>query len=517
MPRYKDCSRDQDMMIPISFKKQLQPGTFEWTLDHIIEHHVEVAPFEKKLKNDQTGAPAWNPKVMLKIILFGYSRGLVSSRDIEAACRENIIFMALSAYSQPHFTTISDFISGMKEEVRAVFISVLTLCDELGLIGGELFAIDGCKFSSNASKEWSGTKEELKKKKEKMEKTVDFLLKRHTASDENENASFLKQSHETQKNQVEHLKKKIKKIDDWLKDNDDKPGSSGKVRKSNITDNESAKMKSSRGYIQGYNGVSTADEKYQIILHAEAYGEGDHHVLQDSVQRLKENLNEIGKEELLKKVKFTADSGFHTKDNVEWMEQNGIDAYLPDKNFRKRDPRFADADKYKKDCEKNHENKPRRFYGPKSFHWDPVRQKMICPAGNEMYIKNSHFKMQEQKYFGFIGKKTDCRVCPLRDRCQRNETSEQRQVYFLIENLDQKNSLTEKMKNKIDSIFGKWVYSKRMKVIEPVFANIRHNLGLNRFTLRSKAKVNIQWNLFNIVHNIGKILSFGSIPVWNTV
>ena len=76
--------------------------------------------------------------------------------------------------------------------------------------------------------------------------------------------------------------------------------------------------------------------------------------------------------------------------------------------------------------------------------------------------------------------------------------------------------VVEKMKNKIDSIFGKWVYSKRMKVIEPVFANIRHNLGMNHFTLRSKAKVNIQWNLFNIVHNIGKILSFGSLPAWNS-
>ena len=110
MPRYKDYSRDQDMMIPVNFKKQLPPGTFEWALDHIIENHVDVAPFEKKLKNDQTGAPAWNPKVMLKIILFAYSRGILESRKIEKACEENVTFMALSAYSRPHFTTISDFI-----------------------------------------------------------------------------------------------------------------------------------------------------------------------------------------------------------------------------------------------------------------------------------------------------------------------------------------------------------------------------------------------------------------------
>lgn len=136
--------------------------------------------------------------------------------------------------------------------------------------------------------------------------------------------------------------------------------------------------------------MSTADELHQIVLHAEVYSEGpENPILQDAIGGLTENLKEIGKEEILHTAKFTADTGFHSKDNIEFMEHNNIDAYIPDKNFRDRDPRFADVDKYKKDGKKNHMNTPRKFYGPKSFHWDSVRQRMVCPAGKEMYIKNS--------------------------------------------------------------------------------------------------------------------------------
>ncbi|MCG6538381.1 MAG: hypothetical protein L7F78_27610, partial [Syntrophales bacterium LBB04] len=73
MAKYKPSDRDQDMMIPLNFKKQLQPKTFEWALDWIIDNHIDIGPFEKKYKNDETGAPAWNPRVMMKIVLFAYS------------------------------------------------------------------------------------------------------------------------------------------------------------------------------------------------------------------------------------------------------------------------------------------------------------------------------------------------------------------------------------------------------------------------------------------------------------
>src|SRR5215467_4915643 len=129
------------------------------------------------------GPPAYDPAILLKIILYGYSRGITSSRQIEQCCQQNIIFMALSAETHPHFTTIADFISSSSEAIIELFRDVLLICNKLGLIGKEMFAVDGCKLGSNASKEWSGTLGELKKKQQKMEQAVRYLVEKHKETD----------------------------------------------------------------------------------------------------------------------------------------------------------------------------------------------------------------------------------------------------------------------------------------------------------------------------------------------
>ncbi|MBT6501320.1 MAG: transposase, partial [Deltaproteobacteria bacterium] len=96
MPRYKPTNFDQITMIPVDFKSQLSPGTFGYTLDYLIENKLDLSIFDHRYKNDETGAPAYSPKILLKVILMAYSRGVTSSRDIERRCQENIIFMALS-------------------------------------------------------------------------------------------------------------------------------------------------------------------------------------------------------------------------------------------------------------------------------------------------------------------------------------------------------------------------------------------------------------------------------------
>ncbi len=169
MARYKEYDYSQGKFIPIHFDKQILPGTFEYSLHYLIDNEIDLSLFDERYKNDETGAPAYDPAILLKIILYAYSRGITSSRKIAQYCCENIIFMALSADTQPHFTTIADFISLVDQEIVRLFLEVLLICDEMGLIGKEMFAVDGLKLPSNASKEWSGTKEDFEKKKEKME------------------------------------------------------------------------------------------------------------------------------------------------------------------------------------------------------------------------------------------------------------------------------------------------------------------------------------------------------------
>jgi hypothetical protein len=203
---------------------------------------------------------------MLKIILFAYSRGYITSRRI-AACETNITFMSLSGDVQPHFTAIASFVARMKDQIEPLFTQVLMICDKEGLIGRQMFSIDGCKIKSNASKEWSVTIEELTRKEAKIRRASQRILARHQAQDG------------LSDNELEHdLKQKIKldasakKIKEFLANNKDKIGSQGKAVKSNITDPDSAKMTTSKGTIQCYNGIAINDDKHQIILQAQAWG-----------------------------------------------------------------------------------------------------------------------------------------------------------------------------------------------------------------------------------------------------
>jgi transposase len=131
MARYKDYSYEQAKFIPISFSQQILPGTFEYTLNYLIDHEFDLSVFEARYRNDETGAPAYDPAILLKIILYAYSRGIVSSREIARCCRDNIVFIALSADSARHFTTIADFVSSAADEITSLFRDVRLVCDEL--------------------------------------------------------------------------------------------------------------------------------------------------------------------------------------------------------------------------------------------------------------------------------------------------------------------------------------------------------------------------------------------------
>ncbi len=176
MAHYKHTNYNQTKMIPLRFADQIQPGSFEYTLNHVVDNDLDLSIFDKRFRNDTRGAPAYDPAILLKIVLFAYSRGITSSRSIAQACRENVIFMALSADSQPHHSTIADFVTRMDEGIAPLFTHVLMVCNQMGLIGREMFAIDGCKLPSNASKEWSGTRAELSRKQKKIDRAVARML-----------------------------------------------------------------------------------------------------------------------------------------------------------------------------------------------------------------------------------------------------------------------------------------------------------------------------------------------------
>ncbi|WP_281647655.1 transposase [Parendozoicomonas sp. Alg238-R29] len=99
MPRFKPYDTSQNLLLPVNLAEQLVPGSFEHTLNDLVDHEIDTSIFYDHYNNDDTGRLAYAPAMLLKVVLFAYSRGITSSRKIEKACRENIVFMALSANS----------------------------------------------------------------------------------------------------------------------------------------------------------------------------------------------------------------------------------------------------------------------------------------------------------------------------------------------------------------------------------------------------------------------------------
>lgn len=504
MPRYKSVNLAQDAFVPVCFEKQILPGTFEYALHHLLEHMVDLSAFDAYYSNDQRGARAYDPRVLLKIVLFAYSRGLIGSRRIERACRENIQFMALSGQAMPDHATIAAFISRSPEAIRTVFQEVLLVCEEAGLIGREMFAIDGVKLPSNASKEWSGRYDELAAKADKLDRAIRRMLQAHHAEDVQEQDPDL--TRYTQQ-QIARLQRHSCRIKAFLEENPPKRGPTGKERKSNVTDNESAKLATGKGVIQGYSAVAVTDAKHQVIVEAQAHGvPQEQELLKPVLQTLKENYQRLGlSPNILSEIKLTADAGFHSGRNLQWLEEERCDAYIADNRFRKRDPRFAGADKYKPP-----KPLPKRFR-PRDFHYDPDQLSCTCPAGKALYRNGANVRINGRTGIKFTAPKSACEPCHLRTRCLKDEHQKSpRQVVFFHPGEEaQPKSLVTKMKEKIDSLRGRMTYSRRLGTVEPPFGNLRYHKRLDRFTFRGRKKVDGQWKLYALVHNIEKLAHAG--------
>ena len=182
MARYKYIDT-HPRLLAVDLAKQLLPGTFEHALHHLLDGAIDFSHFDARFRNDTTGAPAYPPAMLWKVVVFAYSQGIVSSRGLERACQDHVTFIALCGDTAPHFTTIAHFVSTLGDDIARVFAAVLAVCDRQGLIGREMFAIDGVTLPSNASKHRGGTRAEFEKRAAKLEVAATAMLARHREAD----------------------------------------------------------------------------------------------------------------------------------------------------------------------------------------------------------------------------------------------------------------------------------------------------------------------------------------------
>jgi transposase len=376
MARYKPIDMSPKLLT-VDFTRQILPGSFEYALCYLIDNELDLREFDRRFCTDEGGAPAYAPALLLKIILLAYSRGLVSSRAMESACRQNVLFMAVGGGATPHWTTLAAFVSSGGEALSQLFTQVLMVCDRQGLIGRELFAIDGVKLPSNASKARSGTRKELQREAKKMARAVQRILARHRQEDLVRTCEPSLRQREAR--QVARLRQEAEKLRTWLRTHPhERKGVRGSIRKSNRTDNESAKMATGKGVLQGYTGVAVVDEQHQIIVAAQAHGVGQE---QELLLPVVEAAKAFGTDATV----LTADAGYHSEANLQALAGQGIDAYIPDNGYRQRDPRYRGQELHRSKPEPLYDKAPQppkpRVFRPQDFLVAEDRSHCVCPAG----------------------------------------------------------------------------------------------------------------------------------------
>jgi len=495
MARYKhtDAEGGQGQFLTVNLKAQLLPGTFEYMLNDLIENKiVDISIFDENYKNDATGAKAIPPAALIKLIIYGYRKGQLSSRKLCELAQCNIIAKSLTNDMEPHWTTIADFISSNSEQFENVFAKILMYCEELNLVGGEDLAVDGCRLPSNASIEMSGTEEELEKKLAKCRKMAEKHIAKHREADEA--GTLDKETQRRDEERQKALNRRIEKISVFLDGMEKKEGKREREVKSNVTDNDSAMIHSSKGTIQGYIGIAIADKKNQIIVSAQAAGSSNEgEFLPPILDKALENLEKMsvelppGAERTI-----TADANYLSEENLQACLERGVEAVIPDgQSNRQRNT--------------NGEKK----YEAADFTYHEEEDYYECPNGKKLRYKHTTTAQGGRKGKTYETGVNECRSCPLNSRCisaRDKQGNIKRGRRLFISNSNAPGSLCVQMRKKLGTKEYQNKYAYRIQIIEPVFSSITYCKGLNRFTLRGNKKVNGQWKLFCIVHNLSKCL-----------
>lgn len=443
---YRPWNPNQQYLLPPSVQDWLPENDLVYfILDTVNE--LDISAITQKYEQEKRGFPPYHPRMMVALLLYAYCRGIFSSRKIMQACQERLTFRVITGDDIPDFRTISDFRKLHLKELQQLFVQVLQLCQEAGLVKLGHIALDGTKIKANASRHKAMSYGRMLKEEKRLKEEICQLLDKAEAVDEQEDQKYGVDSRgdelpeelacrESRLKRIQEAKKALEakaraaaqqaqkqREEENSRDNDEpkrsrKPKAISEVpadnKQYNFTDPESSIMKANnRGWDQCGNAQAAVDSKKQIIVACDVTNESnDKQQFEPMLEQTKEN---VGKDNKIKAA--SADSGYYSESNVEYGQDKKIDVYIATGKIK---------------------------------HNAPV---VKAPRG----------------------------------RIPKNLT------------------VKEKMARKLRTKKGRETYSKRKSIVEPVFGQIKRARGFVQFSLRGLEKMRGEWALVCLTHNLLKL------------
>jgi transposase len=425
---YRSYLPDQDLLLPPSLREWLAEDHLVYLVSEVVDQ-LDLSAIHAVYGEEKRGQPPYDPRLMTKLLVYGYCTGVFSSRRMQKRLQEDIPFKVLAAGNEPDFRTISDFRKIHIGTLQNLFEQVLEIALESGTVKLGRVSLDGTKVKANASKHKAMSYGRMKEKQQQLKEEVKQLLAQAEAADEEEDRRHgdrrgeeLPDELRRRETRLAKIKMAKKVVEQRAREKAAEEGKgAGEAKKAqpadkdqyNFTDPESRIMKGADGFVQGYNAQAAVEaERGLIVGQLVTEAANDKEQLKPMVEAIQQQSGQLPEAIL-------ADSGYCSDGNLEYLESS------------EQPERKIDA-----------------------------------------YIATGKQKHDERRQ--------PCKRGPLPKGATR----------------------VDRMKRKLQTKMGKAIYAARKCVVEPVFGQIKQARGFRQFLLRGKAKVEGEWALVCLTHNI---------------
>ena len=459
---YRYGDRKQKTFFPQSIDEYIPQDAPVRAYDVFVDS-LDFTELGIEIEPHKVGCPQYAPKIMLKLLLYGYSYGVRSSRKLEREAHYNLSFIWLTGGLKPDHKTIAEFRRKNKSALKKVLKQCARICIDLGLIEGNTLFVDGSKVRANASIKNSWTKQKCLNHLKKIDERIAEILSECESVDQAEcdNSSMVHMKKDLSDNET--LKAKVLEVLNELKAKDKKS--------TNTTDTDCRRMHGRQGSHAGYNVQSVVDEKQGLIVNSDVVNENnDLHQFANQIEQANETLDK-------KCQTACADAGYADVNELEKVDSQGVKVIVPSAKQAKKVERSNPFDK-------------------SHFEYDEVNDCYICPEGKVLGYSHTEVKKRKKTYRAGV---SVCRKCKFLKECTTN--SRGRTITRLFHE-----ELKEKLEAQYEESESQKTYALRKQKAELPFGHIKHNLKVSGFLLRGlegvKAEASILSSCFNIARMI---------------
>jgi len=459
---YRYGDRKQKIFFPQSIDEYIPEDAPVRAYDVFVDS-LDLVELGIVIEPHKVGCPQYDPNIMLKLLLYGYSYGVRSSRKLERETHYNLSFIWLTSGLKPDHKTIAEFRRNNKSALKKVLRQCARLCVKLDLIEGNTLFVDGTKIRANASTRNTWTKKKCDKYLARIDKRIKEILSECDAADQKEKGhpSLVKMKEELKNS--EQLKSKVENILNEFKAEEKKS--------TNTTDPECTRFSSKQGYRACYNAQSVVDEKHGLIVSSDVVNENnDLHQFAGQIKQAHETLEK-------KCQTACADSGYSDIDELDKVGRQDIKVVVPSPRQARR-KETGPFDKY-------------------NFKYDPDNDYYICPEGHILTYRRTEIEKRRKAY---RIKGSVCKQCCHFGVCTKSKFG--RKVTRLI-----KEELREKLQVQYEQPESQSIYALRKQKVELPFGHIKYNLKVDTFLLRGLEGVKAEASILSSCFNIARMIS----------